>query len=350
MSDLFQITSILLLTSIPGFAQRFTPNPYIFPSTESIIDWRAFENGIPVVSIEGVSLPEKYDYMEGLNEFRINENIILRTLTVARSREGHPSQHIIAQRSTDNGATWMDWFDVEPEGPPITTYGSFVRHLRTGRIFYIYLRGPDEDMYYEKQPTDKYDIATFLGWYRGEPFRCYPHLIGTPVFKYVNDKGEFSDRYNINLPVSEIDNSTIFKGKYFVLYNVPVPRIIQGENSLSWCTKHGPIPRTGNGESFFVLYKNYLNNDHIEELEIELIPATKHGIAHPAFSNAGSFGPIIMGDKYWLFWYRTVYGYIGTATSYDGGLNWDTDVLRYSPEGPPIKNPQGPFCITKDDK
>ncbi len=319
-------------------------NPYIFPDSVVKSDWRVFENGTLGLSLKTPDLPTKYDYIEGLNKFEINDSVWLQSTTVSRKREGHPSQHIIARRSSDRGNNWGDWYDIEPEGPPMTTYGSFFRHPKTGQVYYMYLKGPKEDLHYEKEPTDFLDIATFLGWYKGEPFRAYPHLVGKTVFRYVDEMGNFSPAHELQLPVSEIDRSTIFNGEYFVLYGVPVPRIFSGDDAISWTTKHGPIPRTGNGEAFFFRYVNYMNNDRLEEIEIELFPEG-HGVSHPEYSNAGSFGPVIMNDSLWMFKHRTVYGFVGLARSTDKGLSWETDIIRYKPGGRPVKFPQGPFSF-----
>ncbi len=326
-------------------------NPYIFPDSTQRSDWRAFENGKLGLSLKTPDLPSKYDYIEGLNKFEISDTIWLQTTTVARSREGHPSQHIIARRSSDMGKSWGDWYDIEPEGPPMTTYGSFFRHPKTGQVYYMYLKGPKEDLHYDKKPTDFLDIATFLGWYKGEPFRTYPHLVGKIVFRYVDEMGNFSAAYELKIPVSEIDRSTIFKGDYFVLYNVPIPRIFSGDDAISWTTKHGPITRTGNGEGFFFRYVNYMNNDRLEDLEIKLFPE-EHGVSHPEFSNAGSFSPIIMNDSLWFFLHRTIYGFVGIAKSTDKGKSWNNDIVRYNPTGRPVKFPQGPYSFFKgpDDK
>jgi hypothetical protein len=131
---------------------------------------------------------------------------------------------------------------------------------------------------------------------------------------------------------------------------MPTPRIIKGDDAISWCTKHGPIPRTGNGESFFVVYKNYVNNDNLEEIEIELVPDSGQGITHPEYSNAGGFSPIIMEEDYWCFKYRTIHGFVGLAISRDQGQTWKMDILRYNPGGRPVKSPQGPYSFIEDPK
>ncbi len=325
-------------------------NPYVFPPSFGMDDWRAFENGDPVVGLTGGTLPEGYGYMEGFSTYKVTDKVHLRTLTVARSREGHPSQHIIIRRSTDGGQTWSDWFELEPEGPPLTTYGSFFRHPTTDQVYFMYFRGPDEDMHYSKEPTDFLDIATFLGWHEGEPFRCYPHLVGKVMFRYVSKEGEFSERYELPVPVADIDRSTLFKGKYFVSWSYPIPHRMMGDDGLTWITKHGPIPRCGNGEAFFLLFKNYANNDRLETLEIELLPNDKRGITHLEYSSAGGFSPLIMEDDHWCFHHRTVYGFIGLARSNDQGQTWKTDILRYSPDGRPVKSPQGPYGFPSDPK
>lgn len=300
-------------------------NPYLFPDPLQRSDWRAFENAKTGLSLIAQNLPSKYGYMEGLNRYIVNDSVWLETLTVARVGEGNPSQHIIARKSTDKGNTWGEWFDVEPEGPPVNSYGKFFRHPVTGQVYIMYLKGPEKDM--------------------PELAKAPRHHVGKFVFRYVDEKGNFSPAHKFNLPVSEIDRSTVFNGKYLVIYNAPVPNIISGNDAIGWTTKHGPRTSTGNGESFFVRYVNYLKNDRLEDLEIKLFPEGQ-GITHPKYNNAADFGPFILNDSLWIFTWRTTFGVIGLTRSKDKGKNWDTDILRYSPSGRRVKNPQGPYSFS----
>ena len=209
-------------------------NPYLFPDPLQRSDWRAFENAKTGLSIIRHDMPSQYAYMEGLNRFIINDSVWLETLTVARVGEGNPSQHIVARKSTDQGIQWSEWFDVEPEGPPVNSYGSFFRHPETGQVYFMYLKGPKEEI--------------------PELAKAPRHHVGKFVFRYVDEKGNFSPAHPFNLPLSEIDRSTVFKGKYLLIYNAPVPRIISGNDGIGWTTKHGPLSSTGNGESYFVRY------------------------------------------------------------------------------------------------
>ncbi len=301
-------------------------NPYLFPDPLLRSDWRAFENAKTGLSIIQHDMPSQYAYMEGLNRFIINDSVWLETLTVARVGEGNPSQHIVARKSTDKGIKWSEWFDVEPEGPPVNSYGAFFRHPVTGQVYFMYLIGPKEDM--------------------PELAKAPRHHVGKFVFRYVDEKGNFSPAHKFNIPLSEIDRSTVFKGKYLLIYNAPVPKIISGNDGIGWTTKHGPRSSTGNGESYFVRYVNYLKNDRLENLEIKLFPEGR-GITHPKYNNAADFAPFIMNDSLWIFTWRTTYGVIGLTRSTDQGKNWETDILRYNPTGRPVKNSQGPYSFSK---
>ena len=304
------------------------------PVSQRDADWRAFENGTPVVAVGATSLPEVYDYQEGLQEYRVSEAVWLKTVTVARQGEGNASQHIIAQRTTAGGVTWSVWFDIEPEGPPPSSYGGFFRHPLTGRVAFMYTLGPERD------PT----LAD------GRPFYGHRHHVGQIVYRYVSDQGEFSERYVLNLPLRAVDRANVFAGAHTLHYGHPLPQVLIGEDGYGWYTKLGPEPYVSNGEAFIVRYVGYANNDRIEELELELLPRGEHGLQPPDAECICGIAPIAIQDRTWLFKFRTTTGHAGLVKTLDGGQTWSVGDLCYAPGGRPVKNPESPFSIVTDHK
>jgi len=323
-------------------------NPYVFPGPDKEKDWRAFENGSLGVSVgkgDRRALPKHYNYQEGLTRFRLNRDVYLETVTVAREREGDPSEHIITRRSRDGGRTWTGWTDLEPEGPPMSQYGWFIRHPRTGRVYYVYNMGYDRAL--PLLPGgERYRAAPD----RGKP---WPHLhaIGRIACRLVNQDGSFSSkRWFLKLPRREIDRTNIYKGKYTFVYSKPSPRVLRGADGLGWYTKLGPYPITSTGEAFVVVFKGWRDNDRLEELPLELLPHGKHGIRDPNSKCITDFKHVHISGEEMYFIYRTTAGYVGLAQSRDGGKTFKAGPLRYAPGQGVVKNPQGPCLVFEDSR
>ena len=307
-------------------------NPYVFPEAGEAKDWRAFENGTPQVAVGTGLLPEGCSYAEGLITFPISGQTWVRTLTVARHGEGHPSQHIIAQHSTDGGASWGPWLDVEPEGPPPSAYGSFFRHPLTGQVYYMYTLGPASD----PLRAD------------GTPFRGHRHHVGRIAFRYVSPLGEFSERHFLQVPQAEIDRTNVFLGVHTLHYGHPAPGLLVGEDGYGWFSKIGPEPLVSNTQAFVVKYCGYASNDRIEQLRIELLPSPERGLRGSDSPCICQFQPVSLVGNDWYFVYRSTSGYAGLAASHDLGQTWQVGKLTYSPHGRPVKNPEGPLAVTRD--
>jgi len=297
-------------------------------------DWRAYELGDLVYGGDNqVSLPAGFHYREGLSTFQLSATVWLRMITVARKSEGDSTQHIMAQRSTDGGHTWGTWFPLEPEGPPISSYGGFTRHPTTGRVYYIYIYGPDEH-----QPP----LAD------GAAFQGHPHHIGRAAMRYVEPDGTFSARYFLNLPHTAIDDTNAFKGRFQALYAVPRPVMLMGNDGLGWYTKLGPRIDVGQGEAFLVRFVGYANNDRLHELPIVLQPVGDHGIQAPGSTSVAEFGPMLLTERNYYFKFRTTAGFVGSAESHDAGQTMQAGFLRYGPGQRYVKNPEGPLNATSD--
>jgi hypothetical protein len=307
-------------------------NPYIFVEGGADKDWRAFENGEPQVAVGTGLLPEGCDYAEGLHTYAISPQTWVKTLTVARGGEGHASQHIIAQRSLDGGVSWSPWFDVEPEGPPPSSYGSFFRHPLTGQVYYMYTLGPESD------PVRA----------DGSPFRGHRHHVGRIAYRYVSPRGDFSERYFLNLPQAAIDRTNVFLGKHTLHYGHPLPEVVIGEDGYGWYSKIGPEPLVSNTQAFVVKFCGFARNDRLEQLSLELLPSPERGLQGAESVCICEFQPILMDAGGWYFKYRSTSGYAGLAVSHDLGKTWQVGNMLYNPGGLPVKNSESPLAITRD--
>jgi hypothetical protein len=326
---------VLFIKSVLSADHTVPHNPYVFTNAYINNDWRAFENGSPITVVGGKNLPEKYDYQEGLNTFELSDDVWVRTLTVARKGEGNPSQHIIAQRSLDGGRTWEPWYDLEPEGPPHTSYGGFHQHPKTGRVYFMYMFGPDEHP---------------LKFANGEPFRGHYHHVAKTAFRTVHKDGTFSERHFLDIPKTAIDHQNPFEGKYTMIYGTPAPSVLIGDDGFGFYSKVGPKPIVDFSEAFIVKYNNYAQNDDIKTLDLELLPPGEHGVQAPGSECACGFSPFRIDGQDMYFKFRTTGGYAGYAETHNGGQSFFSDFMRYSPNGRYIKNPEGPFRVVEDEQ
>ena len=305
-------------------------------SFSGVEDWRAFESGkIKYGGRLSHSLPADHHYREGLSVIKISDSVHLRAITVARQREGDPTQHIMAQKSLDGGQTWGEWFDVEPDGPPMTSYGSFTRHPKTGRVYFIYELGPE---------NPRPPLAD------GSPFRGHPHHVGKVVMRYVNADGDFSERHILAIPQAEIDKTNVFNGRHEMFYIKPAPQWLSGGDGYGYYTKLGPEVDVGQGEAFLLRFIGYADNDALHELPIELLPEGGRGIQAPGSPSVAEFGPIYRDGQDMAFKFRTTAGFAGIAESHDGGRSFTAGFMRYMPDGDLVKNPEGPLTIARDGK
>ncbi len=314
-------------------------NPYIFTDKDSEKDWRAFEGAGIVTDVSKgrgqIKLPAKYKYSEGLSSCELKSGIKMQATHVAIS-EGDPGQHLIYRSSEDSGVTWSEWKDVEPEGPPMSPYGSFVQHPSTRRTYFVYMLGPAPVV------PDLPD---------GRPYKgpVHRHHIGKTAIRLVHKDGSMDEKRHImQLPETAIDRENIYKGKHRFFYGAPKPLRILGNDGLGWLTKLGPRPLVYTGEAFLVLFKNWATNDRLEELEIELLPKGDHGIRDSESACISEFGPIHIDGQNLYFKYRTKAGYAGLAESHDGGKTFTTGPMRYALDNDPVKNPQGPLRTFTD--
>lgn len=314
-------------------------NPYIFPNERWEEDWRAFENATVVTDVKAglgqVRLPKGYQYSEGLDSCKLKDGVQLQSTHVA-VHEGHPGQHLIYRYSKDNGTTWSEWKDVEPDGPPMSPYGGFVQHPATRRTYFVYTLG------YDKVVPDLPNGKPYSG-------KAHPHHIGQAAFRLVHDDGTMDkQRHIMRLPQTAIDRQNVYEGKHCFFYNSPRPTLLMGDDGIGWYTKLGPRPLVSEGAAFLVVFKEWAKNDRLEDLDIQLLPEGDGGIHDPESACIAEFAPVHLDGRHFYFKYRTTAGYAGLAESHDGGRTFITGPMRYALDNQPVKNPQGPLRTFTD--
>ena len=251
-------------------------------------------------------------------------------MTTGSGHEGHREQHVISTISHDQGTTWSEPVDIEPVGPP---EASWVMPLKvpSGRVYAIYT----------------YNTPNIAEW-NGARIRA--DTIGDIVFKYSDDGGlTWSDeRHRIPLRPMDIDRENFFKGRYDICWGVGKP-IVAGDVVYWGASKVGhPGVAAGPTEGIFFRSRNILTEPDPEKIRFHVLPDGNRGLRAPKghIAEEHNLVQLSTGDLYCV--YRTVDGFLCSATSTDGGRSWTgPEYARTSPGGRLIKNPRGPSFIRK---
>src|SRR5690606_12980187 len=103
----------LLILTVSIFQIIFIP--YLVAQTE---DWRNITNGLVI--------PDE-TYSDQPYIVKTDDGAWLCVMTTGSGHEGASGQHIITQRSLDQGKTWIDKRDVEPSDGPEASYAVMVK-------------------------------------------------------------------------------------------------------------------------------------------------------------------------------------------------------------------------------
>src|SRR5215207_9924674 len=120
-------------------------------------------------------------------------------LTTGPGIEGERSQHVVSTLSTDQGQTWSHLLDIEPPGPPES---SWVMPLAVpgGRVYAFYVHNSDE---LDEIPSPAGGVIKRVD------------TLGRFAFKYSDDGGRSwsAERYDLPLRLTEIDRQNITGGE-----------------------------------------------------------------------------------------------------------------------------------------
>jgi hypothetical protein len=261
---------------------------------------------------------------------RTDDGAWLCVITTGKGREGEPSQHIVAMRSTDQGRTWSKPVDIEPAAGPEASYAVLLK-VPSGRIYVFYNHNTDRVPEVRREDGGVYKRVDSLGHY---------------VFKFSDDHGRTwsSRRYEVAVREFECDRRNVYGGKLRFFWNVGRPLLLD-QSAVLVLHKVGAM---GNGffaqsEGCFLRSTNILTEHDPEKIQFETLPEGDVGLRTPKGGGrvAEEQSVVALSDGSLYCTYRTVDGWPACAYSRDGGRTWtEPAYASYTPGGRRIKHPR----------
>ncbi|MVM33023.1 hypothetical protein GO755_23480 [Spirosoma sp. HMF4905] len=281
----------------------------------------------------GMIIPDE-TYSDQPYIVKTNDGAWLCVLTTGTGHEGASGQHIITQRSLDQGKTWTDKRDVEPGDGPEASYAVLLK-APSGRIFVFYNHNTDniravkgDNPPYQDGLVKRVDSQGYF------------------VFKYSDDNGKSWSDKRVTIPIRnfEIDRKNPYQGKIQYFWNVGRAFVDKGAAFV-------PVHKVGGfGVGFFTSSEgallrspNLLTLSDPAQATWSTLPDGDIGLRTPPtiggpIAEEQSFSVLSDGTFYCV--YRTIDGHPVYTYSRDGGHSWDTpQYLRYA-NGRLVKHPR----------
>ncbi len=302
--------SVMLYPAHQAFAQK--------------TDWRNIENGWII--------PDE-TYSDQPYIVKTEDGAWLCVMTTGAGAEGSNGQHIITQRSLDQGKTWQDKVAVEPADGPEASYAVFLQ-VPSGRIYVFYNHNTDN------LRAVKADDPPFEG---GMCKRVDSQ--GHFVYKYSDDQGKTwsQKRYEIPQRDFDIDRENPYGGEIKFFWNVGKPFQHKGAGYV-------PIHKVGGfGYGFFtrnegalLMSNNILTESDPEKIRWETLPDGDVGLRTPVgggpIAAEQSYSVLSDGSMYCV--YRSVDGHPVYTYSRDDGHNWEAPKYKTYANGRLMKHPR----------
>lgn len=287
-------------------------------------DWRNIRTG--------KIIPDK-TYSDQPYIVQTDDGAWLCAMTTGSGMEGATGQHIITQRSFDQGETWVDRVEVEPPEGPEASYAVLLK-VPSGRVYVFYNHNTDnvrsviaDDPPYAGGRCERVDS---LGYY---------------VFKYSDDHGRTwsEERFPIPQRNFEIDRHNAYGGELKFFWNVGKPFVHEGAGLV-------PIHKVGGfGYNFFTSNEGaLLRSDNIltetdpRKIRWETLPEGDVGLRTPAgggpIAAEQSFSVLSDGSIYVV--YRSIDGHPVYSYSRDGGRTWGAPAYKRYANGRLMKHPR----------
>jgi len=272
---------------------------------------------------------------------KTNDGAWLCVLTTGISHEGESGQHVISQRSLDQGKTWIDKADVEPAKGPEASYAVLLK-APSGRIFVFYNHNTDNTRAVKgDSPPYKDSLVKRVD------------SQGYFVFKYSDDNGKTWSANRTTIPVRnfEIDRRNPYQGKIQYFWNVG--RAFAFEKSA-----FVPIHKVGGfGDGFFTSSEgallqsaDLLSAGDPSKATWQTLPDGEVGLRTPAKIGgpiAEEQNLVVLSDGTFFCVYRTIDGYPVFTYSRDRGHSWDPpQYMRYA-NGRLMKHPRAANFVWK---
>jgi hypothetical protein len=254
-------------------------------------------------------------------------------VTTGGGEEGQCGQHVITQRSNNEGLTWSAPVDVEPGAGPEASYAVMAK-APSGRIFIFYNHNSDN---IRRVRAD--DPPYPSGW-------CSRvDSLGYFVFKYSDDHGRNWSARRHPIPVREfaIDRANADGGRVRYFWNVGRPFVLDG-------ALHVPLHKVGGfGVNFFTSSEGVLlrSTDVLTltdpaQASWETLPEGEIGLRTPPgggpIAEEHSFS--ILSDGTLFVVYRTTDGHPVCAYSSNGGSTWTAPTWMTYPDGRRLRHPR----------
>ncbi|WP_339681012.1 exo-alpha-sialidase [Cyclobacterium marinum] len=297
------------------------------------LDWRNIENGRVI--------PDK-SYSDQPYIVKTDDGAWLCVMTTGSGHEGASGQHIISQRSFDEGLSWQDMIEIEPSDGPEASYAVLLK-APSGRIFVFYNHNTDnlrevkgDDPPYKNGIVKRVDSQ---GYY---------------VFKYSDDHGQSwsEERHTIPVRQFEIDKNNPYKGEIRFFWNVGKPFSHEGSAFV-------PLTKVGGfGNGFFtsnegVLLKSDNLLDVADPADANWITLPDGDIGLQTPENGGSIAAehsySILSDGSFFAVYRSLDGHPVYSYSRDKGRTWDKPQYMRFADGRLMKNPRAANFAWKCD-
>jgi len=246
------------------------------------------------------------------------------TLTTGKGLEGQRGQHVVSTISKDQGKTWSDLVDIEPEtGPEASWATPFLTPY--GRIFVFYTYNGDNIVTLPN--SDKRVRSDTHGWY---------------AFRYSDDDGATwsPQRYRIPVRITEVDKNNPWKGEVCHFWGIDKPKVSGGKVYFAF-TKLGKFFML-DGEGWVVASDNLLTENDPDKLVFKLLPNGDKGIRNPALGNIQEEHNLVPLSKSDLFCVFRLDGVTpGQSYSRDGGQTWSLpEPMTYGPGSRTMKTPR----------
>ena len=255
----------------------------------------------------------------------LDDGAWLCVLTTGPGPEGDRRQHVVSSRSEDGGRTWSPLVDIEPPGPPES---SWVMPVKTafGRVYALYVHNSDNLAQVRSLhgPISRVDT---LGYY---------------VMKYTEDGGRTWSAERIRIPVREfaIDRANRHGGQVRFFWGVGKPIAERGVVYFG-AAKVGDFGEgfMASSEGFFMRSDNLLTERDPRAVRWETLPEGDVGLRAPLGPVADEHNLVALSDGSLYCVYRTTEGYLGHAYSRDGGRTWTPPA--YATYAPTLQAPTG---------
>ena len=280
----------------------------------------------------GYSIPSE-NYCDQPYVVKTTDGAWLCVITTGRGNEGDFGQHIVSQRSYDQGKTWVDKVDVEPADGPEASYAVMLK-APNGRIFVFYNHNTDNT---RKLRADNPPFTTGF-WKRADSQ-------GHFVFKYSDDNGKTwsAKRFEISVRSFPIDKNNAYQGSIRFFWNVGRAFIYKGSAYVP-LIKVGGFGEGGFTSSEGVLLRsdNLFSVTNMDEASWITLPEGDKGLQTPPGG-----GPIAeeqsystLSDGSFFSVYRTIDGYPACTYSRDGGRTWNQPQYMQFANGQLMKHPR----------